>query len=221
MLPIEDWLARYLLAVTDTFADRLRFVGLQGSYRRGEATDESDIDVVLVLDTLELSDLAVYRTLVRTLPHADKVCGFVCGLPELARWPASDLFQFVHETRPLYGSLEGLLPSVSRADIVQSVRLGASALYHAVCHSYLFADAAACLPSLSKQAWFLLQERAYLLYGVYAPTPAELLPLLSEPDAVILRLYQHRRSLPALPDKEVAACFDQLLIWSRTLLSVT
>ena len=33
------------------------FAGLQGSYAREEATETSDIDVVVILDRLDMSDL--------------------------------------------------------------------------------------------------------------------------------------------------------------------
>ena len=47
-----------LAATRELFGERLWFVGLQGSYGRGEATDTSDIDVVsLFLDTLNIDDL--------------------------------------------------------------------------------------------------------------------------------------------------------------------
>ena len=44
-------------ALAQTFPGRLWFVGLQGSRARGEATAESDIDVVVVLDALAAEDI--------------------------------------------------------------------------------------------------------------------------------------------------------------------
>lgn len=218
---LENWLPAYLSAVTSVFGDRIRFVGLQGSHRRGEATEESDIDLILILDTLSVADLSAYRTRVRTLPQGDRVCGFVSGLPELRRWPAIDLFQFVYETKPLYGSLEGELPSLSRQDVVQALHLGAATLYHAACHSFLFEDAAANLPSLCKQAWFLLQMLVFIRQGVYVSTASALLPLLEEPDAALLRLYQRRHTLFQLSAPKLEACYARLIEGSRRLLLAT
>ena len=48
MLDIEDYLARIIRALQQTFGQRLLYVGLQGSYFRGEADDNSDIDVMVV-----------------------------------------------------------------------------------------------------------------------------------------------------------------------------
>ena len=50
MIDIKSWLDEFLKALSDTFAERICFVGLQGSYGRGEATENSDIDVVVILD---------------------------------------------------------------------------------------------------------------------------------------------------------------------------
>ena len=43
-------------------------MGLQGSVRRGAATESSDIDFVLILDRLDTADLSAYRELVRSMP---------------------------------------------------------------------------------------------------------------------------------------------------------
>lgn len=54
---IYNWLEKYVHEVVSTFGYRIWFIGVQGSYARGEATEESDIDVVLILDTLLPADL--------------------------------------------------------------------------------------------------------------------------------------------------------------------
>ena len=46
---INIWMKRYLDELKSLFGSRLMFVGLQGSYGRGEATDNSDIDAVVIL----------------------------------------------------------------------------------------------------------------------------------------------------------------------------
>ena len=43
------------------FGARVWFMGLQGSVRRGAATESSDIDFVLILDRLDTADLSTYR----------------------------------------------------------------------------------------------------------------------------------------------------------------
>lgn len=47
---ITVWMQNFLLTLNESFENRVWFVGLQGSYGRGEATEASDIDVVVILD---------------------------------------------------------------------------------------------------------------------------------------------------------------------------
>ena len=54
MIDIRAWMDKFLEALNDTFKDRVWFVGLQGSYGRGEATETSDIDVVVIIDELHI-----------------------------------------------------------------------------------------------------------------------------------------------------------------------
>ena len=49
---IDEWLNIILDKLKYTFKERLIFAGLQGSYSRGEATDKSDIDLVIILDEI-------------------------------------------------------------------------------------------------------------------------------------------------------------------------
>ena len=67
------------------------FIGLQGSYARGEATETSDIDVVFILDELRANDLKIYSDMLDALPNRELVCGFVSGKAELYGWESSDL----------------------------------------------------------------------------------------------------------------------------------
>lgn len=46
------------------FGDRLVFVGLQGSRARGEAREDSDIDLVVLLNHIDASNLERYRTII-------------------------------------------------------------------------------------------------------------------------------------------------------------
>ena len=53
----------YIAALTEklraAFGDRLVYIGLQGSYLRGEATESSDIDIMVVVDAMEVLALRV------------------------------------------------------------------------------------------------------------------------------------------------------------------
>ncbi len=97
---------KYRQAITEHFGSRIWFMGLQGSYGRGEASPESDIDVVLILDQAGTQDFLEYREILDTLPERDRICGFVSGKDEIEAWEPSDLFQFYYDTTPIMGSLE-------------------------------------------------------------------------------------------------------------------
>ena len=57
IIDITAWMDGFLKALNDTFGNRVWFVGLQGSYGRGETTETSDIDVVVILDELSALDI--------------------------------------------------------------------------------------------------------------------------------------------------------------------
>ena len=56
MIDIERYLFTLIERLTVCFGSRLLYIGLQGSYLRGEATEESDIDIMAVIDGLSVSD---------------------------------------------------------------------------------------------------------------------------------------------------------------------
>lgn len=69
-MEIKEWMENYKAAVTKQFGSRIWFMGIQGSYGRGEATPDSDIDVVLILDQVTGEDLAAYRAVLEPLAPA-------------------------------------------------------------------------------------------------------------------------------------------------------
>ena len=132
MIDINDWMKNFLQKLDETFANRVWFVGLQGSYGRGEATETSDIDIVVILDELSAMDIHVYKDMLDTLSHRELICGFLSGKKEIMNWEPSDLFQFCHDTTPIKGSLDEVMAvidesAVDRADR-KSTRLNSSHL---------------------------------------------------------------------------------------------
>ena len=103
MMNIDSWMDEFLQKLNSAFGERVWFAGLQGSYGRGEATETSDIDVVVILDHLSTADLHIYHAMLDSLPHRELVCGFVSGKKELLHWEPSDLFQFYHDTTAFKG----------------------------------------------------------------------------------------------------------------------
>ena len=219
MFDIDHWLAEMTEKLCAVFGDRLLFLGLQGSFQRGEATDHSDIDLVSVLDTVSAADLLAYRGVVAAMPDGERACGFLSGREELAGWPRYDLFQLVRDTRPLIGSLEGLVPPTGPADAAEAVRIGAANLYHAACHSALYdRDPAAALPGLYKGAFFILQARTYCRTGVYAGSRRALLPLLEGADRRMLETDGKRARMKDWSPAALAEARQTLLDWCGGLL---
>ena len=109
MIDITAWMQNFLQTLTETFANRVWFVGLQGSYGRGEATETSDIDIVVILDELSAMDIQAYKDMLDTLSYRELICGFLSGKKEIMNWEPSDLFQFCNDTTPIKGSLDEVL----------------------------------------------------------------------------------------------------------------
>ena len=189
MVEIRSWMDSLSGKLQIVFGSRLLFVGLQGSYGRGEATENSDIDVVTVLDRVERTDLDAYRAVVRELPEGDKACGFLCGAAELSCWPKYDLLAVARDTRDVYGKLADLLPPFGRADLAQAVSVGASGLYHAAVHTYLYAPRETLpefLAGAEKSVFFALRDLYELRTGETVRTRRELWARLAGDERALL-----------------------------------
>ena len=198
------------------FGERLRFVGLQGSRARGEAREGSDIDLVVLLDGVGADDLARYRSVVRSMPDSGLACGFVGSEAVLAAWPRHELFQFYHDTVPLFGALPDVGP-FSREDALEAARAGASGIYHAACHACVFDgdDADGILESLSKGAFFALQAFQFARTGEFPRTKAELACLLDGDEARILAIGRDWEAHRPTDDDARRSLVDLLLRWSE------
>ena len=186
MIEIQAWIERYLQAVDHTFAQRVQFVGIQGSYGRGEATETSDIDVVLVLDEVSPADIRLYGDMLDTLPNRELICGFLSGKQELLHWEPSDLFQFYHDTTPIRGSLDALLPPLDASAINRAIKIGACNIYHGCVHNMLHEKSAEILQGLYKAATFVVQAICYQQTGRYFRQKVELMEHVSAPERMIL-----------------------------------
>ena len=86
MIDASVFMDEFISALKVAFGDRVWFVGLQGSYGRGEATENSDIDTVVILDGLTSCDVRKYNEMLDTLPHRALICGFLSGKDEIISW---------------------------------------------------------------------------------------------------------------------------------------
>lgn len=202
------------------FGNRLRFVGLQGSRARGEAREGSDIDLVVLLDHIGSDDLARYRTVVESMPHSELACGFVGSERALAAWPRHELFQFYHDTHALFGELPDV-GTFAKDDALDAARIGASSIYHAVCHAYVFDGDAAddILRSLFKGAFFTLQALQFARTGAYPRTKAELVTQLESDEARILEIGRNWNVHCPASDTERRELIDLLLRWSESIIA--
>ena len=181
MIDITTWMQKFLHSLNETFANRVWFVGLQGSYGRGAACDTSDIDIVVILDELTTSDIQKYNAMLNTLPHRELICGFVSGKDELLHWEPSDLFQFYYDTTPIKGSLDELLPLLDKVAVERAIKIGACNIYHGCVHNMLHEKSEDILRGLYKSASFVVQAIVFKQTGKYVKHQKELL-LVASPD---------------------------------------
>ena len=73
----EKYIEELIKDLQNNLGERLLYVGLQGSYLRGEATENSDIDIMVVIDGMKVSDMDMYREAIGCLEQVEKSCGFI------------------------------------------------------------------------------------------------------------------------------------------------
>ena len=189
MIEITARTNTFLNALNDYFGDRVWFVGLQGSFARGEATSSSDIDMVVILDELSSTDVATYNTMLDTLPHRELICGFLSGKNEILNWEPSDLFQFYYDTKPIKGSLDELLLLIDDTAVTRAIKIGACNIYHGCVHNILYEKSEEILRGLYKSASFVMQAIAFKQTGKYISHQKDLLQIVSPDDRVIVETF--------------------------------
>lgn len=179
MVDIKNWIVEFANKVEQIFDNRVWFIGLQGSYGRGEATDKSDIDVVVILDEVSINDLKIYRDMLNDLPYRELVCGFISGKNELLNWDTSDLFQFYYDTTPIKGTLDSLADKIDRQAVKRAIHLGACNIYHTCVHNFVHEKSDDILRSLYKSAVFVLQALYFYERGKFIKSIKELQKLMN------------------------------------------
>ena len=189
MIDITAWMNDFLLKLNKIFANRVWFVGLQGSYGRGEATETSDIDIVVILDELSAMDIQTYNTLLDTLPRRELICGFLSGKDEILNWESSDLFQFCHDTTPIKGSLDDVMAVVDESAVNRAFKIGACNIFHGCVHNMLHEKSEDILRGLYKSASFVVQAISFKQTGNYISHQKELLKVVSSDERVIVETF--------------------------------
>ena len=214
MIDIKNWIAEFTNKVGQAFKSRVWFIGLQGSYGRSEATETSDIDVVVILDELRINDLKVYRDILDALPNREFVCGFISGKDELLNWEASDLFQFYYDTTPIKGTLDCLLEKIDKQAVKRAIKIGACNIYHACVHNFVHEKSEDILRSLYKSAAFVLQAVWFYETGKYIKSKAELQNAINPPSAVLTNA-QELKNGASVKFEEMS---ELLLNWATALI---
>lgn len=190
MINIYEYITSLINLLQEKFSGRLNYVGLQGSHLRGDATENSDIDIMVVIDHLTVSDLDDYRTILKKLPFFEKSCGFICSRDDLAKWNPLEICNLLHSTKDYFGTLTDLVPNYTKADVCNFVKLSVNNLYHAICHQYVHSEANRDIETLYqayKGAFFILQNLYYVKTDRFVVAKEELLSLLEGKDFEILK----------------------------------
>lgn len=198
-----------------TYHERLLYVGLQGSYLRGEATEHSDIDIMVVISDMSVADLAKYREAISSLEDYDKSCGFICGIEELKNWNPLEICHLLHTTKDYYGTLAKLLPEYTENDVRNFVKMSLGNLYHEICHRYIHAPKEKNidkLPYTYRSVFFILQNLYYLDSGKFIGTKKELREVLSGKDGLVL---DTAISLAGGTEFDFDEVFDLLFTWCK------
>ena len=203
-----EWMSLLRDRLLESFGDRVIFIGLQGSRARGEAHDDSDIDAVVVLDSVSMDDLLEYRGILDGMPDGELACGFVSGVDEIGSWDAADLFQFRMDTVPVLGDLESLLPPMGPQDAVRAAHVGACAVYHACVHNLVHERSAEILDSLYKQARFVLRAKVYSETGTFLRTTSDLIANTEGAD----------RTIASGPRGDLLMDSETLISWSSDII---
>lgn len=216
MIDINDWTNTFLNALNDAFRTRIWFVGLQGSYGRGEATEMSDIDVVVILDEVSATDIKDYNAMLDTLQHRELICGFISGKTELLNWESSDLFQFYYDTKPIMGNLDELLPLIDAAAVDKAIKTGVCNIYHGCVHNMLHEKSEDILRALYKSASFVVKAIVYEQIEAYISSQRELLQVVSEGERVIVETFLKFKNGEAIGFDEAS---EALFTWAQKWIS--
>jgi len=216
MIDITAWMQNFLQTLNETFANRIWFVGLQGSYGRDEATETSDIDMVVILDELSALDIQTYHDMLDTMPHRELICGFLSGKKEIMNWEPSDLFQFCYDTKPIKGSLDEVMAVIDESAVNQAIKIGACNIYHGCVHNMLYEKSEDVLRGLYKSASFVVRAIAFKQTGSYIRHHKELLHVVSSDERGILETFWNLKNGKTV---DFSLMSETLFAWSKKWIS--
>lgn len=212
---IDAWMNDLINQLKIEFKERLVLVGLQGSRARGEQREDSDIDVVVIVEDLNADDLALYRNVIQEMPHAELACGFVGSPDILAAWPRHDVFNLVNDTNIRYGSFDFMDTEFTAEEAKLAADACASEIYHALCHTAVFEPdmLPALLQGCLKSVFFGIRAKHFAQTGKFVNSRAQLLNLVNDSERWLLQAYDKDVQMD---NKELAS---KLLRWSNDELA--
>ena len=216
MIDITTWMHSFLLALEETFTNRVWFVGLQGSYGRCEATETSDIDIVVILDELSATDIQAYHDMLDRLPHRELICGFLSGKREIMNWEPSDLFQFCHDTTPIIGSLDEIMTVIDKNAVSRAIKIGACNIFHGCVHNILHEKSDDILRGLYKSASFVVQAIVFKQTGRYMKQQEELRIVAAPNEQIIINTFLRLKNGGTV---DFIPMSDALFAWAKHWIS--
>ena len=216
MIDITTWMHSFLLALKEAFTNRVWFVGLQGSYGRCEATETSDIDIVVILDELSATDIQAYHDMLDRLPHRELICGFLSGKTEIMNWEPSDLFQFCHDTTPIIGSLDEIMAVIDESAVSRAIKIGACNIFHGCVHNMLHEKSEYILRGLYKSASFVVQAIVFKQTGRYMKQQEELRIVAAPNEQIIINTFLRLKNGGTV---DFIPMSDTLFAWAKHWIS--
>lgn len=214
-MDIDVWMNDLIDQLKTEFKERLVLVGLQGSRARGEQREDSDIDIVVVIEDLNADDLVSYRSIVQRVPHAELTCGFIGSPDALAAWPRHDVFNLVNDTNVRYGSFDFMNTKFTVEEARLAAETCASEIYHALCHTVVFEPN--LLPDILqgclKSIFFGIRAKHFAQTGKFVNSRVQLLNLVNDSERWLLQAYDKDVQMD---NKELAS---KLLRWSNDELA--
>ena len=201
MFDQEKYLADLIMNCRSAFGERLLYMGLQGSWLRGEAHENSDIDIMVLLDRFSVRDMDTYRGILREIGFYERSCGFICGKDEMKCWNPLEVCQLRQTTKDLVGVLT-----------INYVNLSLGNLYHELCHRYIHADRdknTAKFRGTCKSVFYLIQNLHFLESGCFILRKTDMKEAAAEEDRIVLELAD-------LPDGyDFDQAFTSLFAWCQ------
>ena len=206
---INNFMQEFASQLKDVYGSRLLFFGIQGSYAREEASEKSDIDLVVIIKDFSFQDLKNYKILTSGSQYHEKLCGFVSGEEELYRWSKHDLFQLIFDTKAFYGDLFSIVKKPSEDDVRVFVKISSENLYHSTVHSYLYSrNRHGDLINLYKSVFYILQGIYYLKSGNFLRTKQ------------IFEICVNRNNISGIDLIEIERLYSILISWSRDNIKI-